>query len=144
MRKDIKKIRQVLKDYARIKEDLELLNVRETLISNPTAEITANHSNLNCAENKFVHHADLSNRLYRIETAIDKIDNQRYQTIICEYIVNKKYKRQELCDLYKISLRNFNRLKNQALVEFAKNYDINLLSDEMKKPQVYDWLSYVD
>ena len=138
MRKDIKKIRQVLKDYARIKEDLELLNVRETLISNPTAEITANHSNLNCAENKFVHHADLSNRLYRIETAIDKIDNQRYQTIICEYIVNKKYKRQELCDSYKISLRNFNRLKNQALVEFAKNYDINLLSDEMKKPQVYD------
>ena len=132
MRKDIKKIRQVLKDYARIKEDLELLNIRETLISNPTAEITANHSNLNCAENKFVHHADLSNRLYRIETAIDKIDNQRYQTIICEYIVNKKYKRQELCDLYKISLRNFNRLKNQALVEFAKNYDINLLSDETK------------
>ncbi|MDD1380863.1 hypothetical protein [Limosilactobacillus reuteri] len=138
MRKDIKKIRQVLKDYARIKEDLELLNVREILISNPTAEVTANHSNLNYAENKFVHHADLSNRLYRIETAIDKIDNQRYQTILCEYIVNKKYKRQELCDLYKISLRNFNRLKNQALVEFAKNYDINLLSDEMKKPQVYD------
>lgn len=138
MRKDIKKIRQVLKDYARIKEDLELLNVRETLISNPTAEVTANHSNLNYAENKFVHHADLSNRLYRIETAIDKIDNQRYQTILCEYIVNKKYKRQELCDLYKISLRNFNRLKNQALVEFAKNYDINLLSDEMKKPQVYE------
>lgn len=138
MRKDIKKIRQVLKDYARIKEDLELLNVREILISNPTAEVTANHSNLNYAENKFVHHADLSNRLYRIETAIDKIDNQRYQTILCEYIVNKKYKRQELCDLYKISLRNFNRLKNQALVEFAKNYDINLLSDEMKKPQVYE------
>ena len=132
MRKDIKKIRQVLKDYARIKEDLELLNVREILISNPTAEVTANHSNLNYAENKFVHHADLSNRLYRIETAIDKIDNQRYQTILCEYIVNKKYKRQELCDLYKISLRNFNRIKNQALVEFAKNYDINWLSDETK------------
>ena len=116
MRKDIKKIRQVLKDYARIKEDLELLNVRETLISNPTAEITANHSNLNCAENKFIHHADLSNRLYRIETAIDKIDNQRYQTIICEYIVNKKYKRQELCDLYKISLRNFNRIVNYSAI----------------------------
>lgn len=138
MREDIKKIRQVLKDYARIKEDLELLNVRETLISNPTAEITANHSNLNCAENKFVHHADLSNRLYRIETAIDKIDNQRYQTIICEYIVNKKYKRQELCDLYKISLRNFNRIKNQALVEFAKNYDINLLSGETKNSLVHN------
>lgn len=138
MRKNIKKIRQVLKDYARIKEDLELLNVRETLISNPTAEITANHSNLNCVENKFVHHADLSNRLYRIETAIDKIDNQRYQTIICEYIVSKKYKRQELCDRYNIGLRSFNSMKNRALVEFAENYDINLLSDETKNSLAYN------
>ncbi|OYS47326.1 hypothetical protein CBF86_06760 [Limosilactobacillus reuteri] len=138
MKKEIKIIRQILKDYARIREDLELLNARETLISNPTAEVTANHSNLNHAENKFVHHADLSNRLYRIETAIDKIDNQRYQTILCEYIVNKKYKRQDICNMYNISLRSFNDIKNKALLEFAKNYGIDLLSDKTKDNLVYN------
>lgn len=31
MRKDIKEIRQVLKDYARLKKDLALINARNTL-----------------------------------------------------------------------------------------------------------------
>ena len=29
-------------------------------------------------------------------------------------------------------------MKNRALVEFAKNYGMDQLLDEMKKPQVYE------
>lgn len=137
MKNDIKIIRQVLKSYAQLKEDLELLNARESIMKSPTVPIVAGHSNLNHIENKFVHHANLINKLYQVETAINKIDDSRYQTIIYKYIVNKKYNRQELCDMYKIDLRNFNRMKNQALYEFAKNYGINLPSDEMKDDLMY-------
>lgn len=138
MRKDIKKIRQVLKDYAQLKKDLALINARNTLISSPSFEGVSSHSNTNHTESKFVNHADLSWRLHRVEEAISNIKNSKYRFIINKYIINKKYNRQELCDRYNIGLRSFNSMKNRALVEFAKNYGMDQLLDEMKKPQVYD------
>ena len=43
-----------------------------------------------------------------------------------------------MCQRYDISLRSFNSMKNRALVEFAKNYGMDSLLNEMKKPQVYE------
>ena len=43
-----------------------------------------------------------------------------------------------MCQRYGIGLRSFNSMKNRALVEFARNYGMDSLLNEMKKPQVYD------
>ncbi|NMV50663.1 hypothetical protein FOL77_04760 [Lactobacillus reuteri] len=134
MRKDIKEIRQVLKDYSRIKYDLKQVN----FLSSPRFDAVNSHSNSNHTENKFIYHADLSWQLHRVEDAIDNIKDSKYRFIINKYIIKKKYSRKELCDRYNISLRSFNSMKNRALVEFAKNYGLNSVLDEMNKPQVYE------
>lgn len=134
MRKDIKEIRQVLKDYSRIKHDLKQVN----FLSSPRFDAVNSHSNSNHTENKFIYHADLSWQLHRVEDAIDNIKDSKYRFIINKYIINKKYTRSQMCQRYDISLRSFNSMKNRALVEFAKNYGMDSLLDEMKKPQVYE------
>ena len=138
MRKDIKKIRQVLKDYAQLKKDLALINARNTLINSPSFDGTGSHSNTNHTESKFVNHANLSWQLHRVEDAVDNIKDSKYRFIIKNYIINKKYTRSQMCQRYDIGLRSFNSMKNRALVEFAKNYGMDSLLNEMKKPQVYD------
>lgn len=138
MRKDIKEIRQVLKDYAQIKKDLALIDARNALINSPSFEGIAAHSNTNHTESKFVNHADLSWRLHRVEEAIDNIKDSKYRFIINKYIINKKYTRAQLCQRYNIGLRSFNTMKNRALVEFAKNYGLDSVLDELNKPQVYE------
>lgn len=134
MRKDIKEIRQVLKDYSRIKHDLKQVS----FLPSPRFDAVNSHSNSNHTENKFIYHADLSWQLHRVEDAIDNIKDSKYRFIINKYIINKKYTRSQMCQRYDISLRSFNTMKNRALVEFAKNYGMDQLLDEMKKPQVYD------
>ena len=134
MRKDIKEIRQVLKDYSRIKHDLKQVS----FLSSPRFDAVNSHSNSNHTENKFIYHADLSWQLHRVEDAIDNIKDSKYRFIINKYIINKKYTRSQMCQRYDISLRSFNSMKNRALVEFAKNYGMDSLLDEMKKPQAYD------
>ena len=139
MRKDIKEIRQVLKDYSKIKQDLSQVN----FLPSPHLDVVSSHSNSNQAELKFIYHANLSYQMYRVEKAIKDIKDSKHRFIINKYIVNKKYSRKEICDRYNIGLRTFNHMKNQALIEFAKNYGLDSLLDEMKKPQVYEWSSYV-
>lgn len=139
MRKDIKEIRQVLKDYSKIKQDLSQVN----FLPSPQLDAVSSHSNSNHAESKFIYHANLSYQLYQVEVAIKKIKNSKYRFIINKYIISKKYSRKDLCERYNISLRTFNTMKNKALVEFAKNYGMDQLLDEMKKPQVYEWSSRV-
>lgn len=138
MQKNIKEIRQVLKDYAQLKKDLALINARNTLISSPVFDDVVSHANTNHTESKFVNHADLSNRLYRVETAINQIKDSKYRFIINKYIISKKYNRTELCERYNIGLRTFNTMKNKALIEFAKNYGLDSIVAELNKPQVYE------
>ena len=138
MKKEIKIIRKVLKDYAQLKEDLELINARQMLISSPNFNGSAGHDNLNHIESKYVYHADISNKLHQVESAINQIDDLRYRVILYDYIADKKYKRQDICNMYNISLRSFNDIKNKALLEFAKNYGIDLLSDKVKDNLMYN------
>ena len=134
MRKDIKQIRNVLKDYAKVKADLNQVN----FLPSPQFDVVSSHSNSNHTENKFIYHADLSWQLHRVEDAVDNIKDSKYRFIIKNYIINKKYTRSQMCQRYGIGLRSFNSMKNRALVEFAKNYGMDSLLNEMKKPQVYD------
>lgn len=134
MREDIKEIRQVLKDYSKIKQDLSQVN----FLPSPQLGAVSSHTNSNHAESKFIYHADLSYQMHRVEVAIKNIKESKYRFIINKYIINKKYSRKELCERYNIGLRTFNTMKNNALVEFAKNYGMDQLLDEMKKPQVYE------
>lgn len=134
MRQDIKKIRQVLKDYAQLKKDLELISLR----TSPSFDSVPSHINQNGTEKKFIYHADLSNRLYRIETAIANIKDSKYRFIINKYIINKKYTREQLCERYSISIRGFNNMKNRALIEFAKNYGMKEILDKISKAPVYE------
>lgn len=134
MRKDIKQIRNVLKDYAKVKADLNQVN----FLPSPQFDVVSSHSNSNHTENKFIYHADLSWQLHRVEDAIDNIKDSKYRFIIKNYIINKKYTRSQMCQRYEIGLRSFNSMKNRALVEFARNYGMDSLLNEMKKPQVYE------
>lgn len=128
MREDIKQIRKVLKGYAKLQQDLQQLN----LLPSPSFDAVSSHSNQNHMENKMVYHADISNRMHRVEIAIENIKNSKYRFIINKYIINKKYSRKQLCERYNISVRGFNYMKNRALIEFAKNYGLDSLLDEMK------------
>lgn len=139
MREDIKQIRKILKDYAKLHQDLQEIN----LLPSPSFEAASSHSNLNHMENTLVYHANIVNRMHRVELAIKNISNSKYRFIINKYIIDKKYNREQLCKRYNISVRGFNYMKNRALVEFAKNYGLDSLLDEMQKPLVYEWSSYV-
>lgn len=134
MRNDVKKVRQVLKDYSKIKHDIANVN----FLPSPQLNTISSHSNSNHAENKFVHHADLSYQLHQVDTAIDSIKDSKYRFIIRKYIINKRYNRQQLCQRYGIGLRTFNNMKNRALLEFAKNYGLDSVVTDMTKPQVYE------
>lgn len=104
----------------------------------PQLNTISSHSNSNHAENKFVHHADLSYQLHQVDTSIDSIKDSKYRFIIRKYIINKRYNRQQLCQRYGIGLRTFNNMKNRALLEFAKNYGLDSVVTDMTKPQVYE------
>lgn len=134
MRKDIKEIRQVLKDYSKIRSDLK----KVSFLSSPRFDTTSSHGNSNHIESKFIYRADLSWQLHKVEDAVDNIKDSKYRFIIKKYIINKKYTRAQLCQRYNIGLRSFNSMKNRALVEFAKNYGMDSILDEMNKPQVYE------
>ena len=136
MRKDIKEIRQVLKDYSRIKHDLKQVS----FLPSPRFDAVNSHSNSNHTESKFIYHADLSWQLHRVEDAIDNIKDSKYRFIINKYIINKKYTRSQMCQRYDISLLSFNSMKNRALVEFAKNYGLNSVLNEINKSYFFEYL----
>mgnify|MGYP006395994749 FL=1 len=87
MRKDIKEIRQVLKDYSRIKHDLKQVS----FLPSPRFDAVNSHSNSNHTESKFIYHADLSWQLHRVEDAIDNFKDSKYRFIINKYIFIQKY-----------------------------------------------------
>lgn len=134
MRKDIKEIRQILKDYSKIKQDLKQVS----FIRSPQFDAVSSHGNSNHIEGQFIRHADSVWQLHKIEDAIDNIKDSKYRFIIKEYIIDKKYTRRQLCQRYNIGLRSFNNMKNRALIEFAKNYGLDSLLDEMKNSLVHN------
>ena len=118
MRQDIKKIRNLLKEYSKLKRDLTAFNQ----VSSPSFDGVPSHSSRNDAESRLINHVDLSYQLKEVEDALNAIDDLRYQFILNEYIINKRFTRNEVCERLSVSISNFNCLKNKALRIFQEKY----------------------
>lgn len=134
MRQDIKQIRQVLRTYARLKDDLKEVS----LLPSPQTDKRPVSSPINHTEQAYLYHASLTQHILRIERAIAAIEDERYRFVIRNYVIKKKYNRAEMCQRLQLSLRGFNYLKNRALIEFAKNYGMKFELEAMNQPTVYD------
>lgn len=118
MREDIKKIRNLLKEYAKLKK--ELANFSQ--LASPAMDSVSCHVHKNGVENSLVHYTDQAYKVKKIEDALNSIDDPRYQFILHDYIMNKRFRRNEACERLSVSVRKFNYVKNKALKEFACKY----------------------
>jgi len=94
MREDIKKIRDVLKEYAKLKK--ELANFSQ--LASPAMDSVSCHVHKNGVENSLVHYTDQAYKVKKIEDALNSIDDPRYQFILHDYIMNKRFRRNEACE----------------------------------------------
>ncbi|MBU7462567.1 MULTISPECIES: hypothetical protein [Lactiplantibacillus] len=118
MRQDVKKIRNLLKKYAKLKRDLTAFNQ----VSSPSFDGASSHSSRNGAESRLINHVDLSYQLKEVEDALNAIDDPQYQFILHNYIIEKRFTRNEACQRLSVSVSKFNYLKNQALTLFSTMY----------------------
>lgn len=117
MRQDIKKIRNLLKEYAKLKQEIRTFNQ----VSSPVLSVAPSHSGGNGVETSLINHVDLSYQLKEVDDALNAIHNPQYQFILNDYIIEKRFTRNEACERLSVSISKFNYLKNQALKKF-KNY----------------------
>lgn len=117
MRQDVKKIRNLLKQYAKLKRDLTAFNQ----VSSPSFDGVSSHSSRNGAESRLINHVDLSYQLKKFEDAINALDSQD-QFILIEYVMYKHYNREEACNVLQASYSKLNYLKNKALTSFYSFY----------------------
>lgn len=115
MRQDIKKIRNLLKEYAKMKRDLVAFNQ----VSSPTFDGTLSHGSQNDAERRLINHVNLSYQIKKIEDAINTLESQD-QFILIEYVMYKHYSRDEMCQRLGVSRSGFNYKKNKGLEKLKK------------------------
>ncbi|PJE48307.1 hypothetical protein BSQ36_11005 (plasmid) [Pediococcus damnosus] len=118
MRQDVKKIRNLLKQYAKLKRDLTVFNQ----VSSPSFDGVSSHSSRNGAESRLINHVDLSYQLKEVKDALNAIDDPQYQFILHDYIIEKRFSRSEACNQLSVSVSKFNYLKNRALETFKEKY----------------------
>lgn len=116
MRQDVKKIRNLLKQYAKLKRDLTAFNQ----VSSPSFDGVSSHSSRNGAESRLINHVDLAYQLKEVEDALNIIDDPQYQFILHDYIIEKKHSVEEICTMWGVSRSKFNYMKNRALIDFEK------------------------
>ncbi len=119
MKQEIKHIRNILKEYARLKRDIKTFSqVSSPVLSGMPSGGTRN----NGVELKLVNHLDLFYKMKRVEDAIRAIKEPQYQFILVNYIIEKKHNVEEICTMWGVSRSKFNYMKNEALVEFNKKF----------------------
>ena len=118
MNKNIKKIRNLLKEYAKLKQEIRTFNQ----VSSPSFDGVSSHSSRNGAESRLINHVDLSYQLKEFEDALNAVDDPQYQFILHDYIIEKRFSRSEACSQLSVSVSKFNYLKNQALELFKEKY----------------------
>ena len=87
MRQDVKKIRNLLKKYAKLKRDLTAFNQ----VSSPSFDGVSSHSSRNGAESRLISHVDLAYQLKEVEYALNAIDDPQYQFILHDYIIENVF-----------------------------------------------------
>ncbi|ETY72781.1 hypothetical protein LFAB_00230 [Lactiplantibacillus fabifermentans T30PCM01] len=118
MRQDVKKICNLLKQYAKLKRDLTAFNQ----VSSPSFDGVSSHSSRNGTETCLINHVDLAYQLKEVDDALNAIDDPQYQFILHDYIIEKRFNRNEACNQLSVSVSKFNYLKNRALEVFKLNY----------------------
>lgn len=118
MKQEIKHIRNILKEYARLKSDIKAFSQ----VSSPVLSGMPGRSYGNGTEKSMVNHLDLSYKMKQVEDAIHAITEPQYQFILVNYIIEKKYSVEEICAMWGVSRSKFNYMKNEALVKFEKKF----------------------
>ncbi|WP_106786130.1 hypothetical protein [Lactiplantibacillus plantarum] len=108
----------ILKQYAKLKRDLTAFNQ----VSSPPFDGVSSHSSRNGAESRLINQVDLSYQLQEVEDALNAIDDRKYQFILHDYIIEKRFSRNEACERLSVSVIKFNYLKNKALEVFKIKY----------------------
>ncbi len=118
MRQDIKKIRNLLKEYAKLKQEIRTFNQ----VSSPVLSVAPSHSCGNGVETSLINYVDLSYQLKEVDDALNAIHNPQYQFILHDYIIEKRFTRSEACERLSVSVSKFNYMKNCALELFRVAY----------------------
>lgn len=118
MRQDIKKIRNLLKEYAKLKQEIRTFNQ----VSSPVLSVAPSHSGGNGVENSLINYVDLSYQLKEVDDALNAIHDPQYLFILHDYVIEKRFTRSEACERLSVSISKFNYMKNKALEEFACKY----------------------
>ncbi len=118
MRQDIKKIRNLLKEYAKLKQEIRTFNQ----VSSPVLSVAPSHSGGNGVETSLINYVDLSYQLKEVDDALNAIHNPQYQFILHDYIIEKRFTRSEACERLSVSVSKFNYMKNCALKKFKVLY----------------------
>lgn len=119
MKQEIKHIRNILKEYARLKRDIKAFGQ----VSSPVLSGMPNGgTRKNSVELKMVNHLDLSYKMKQVEDAVQAITEPQYQFILVDYIIEKKYSVEEICTMWGVSRSKFNYMKNRALNSFLSLY----------------------
>ncbi len=118
MRQDIKKIRNLLKEYAKLKQEIRTFNQ----VSSPVLSVAPSHSGGNGVETSLINYVDLSYQLKEVDDALNAIHNTQYQFILHDYIIEKRFTRSEACERLSVSTSKFNHMKNCALELFRVAY----------------------
>ena len=91
-------------------------------VSNPPFDEVSSHSSRSSAESRLKNYVDLAYQLKEIEDALNATDDPQYQFILHDYIIEKRFSRNEVCKQLSVSVSKFNYLKNRALETFKEKY----------------------
>ncbi|WP_369956803.1 hypothetical protein [Levilactobacillus brevis] len=118
MRQDIKKIRNLLKEYAKLKQEIRTFNQ----VSSPVLSVAPSHRGGNGVETSLINYVDLSYQLKEVDDALNAIHNPQYQFILHDYIIEKRFTRSEACERLSVSVSKFNYMKNKSIMAFKCYY----------------------
>lgn len=119
MKQNIKYIKSILKRYAQLKANLS--NFAQ-VSSVPMDNVNVQGSKRNGVEDSLVGHCDLVMQVKQVEDALKAVADPQYSFILNDYVINKQHTRDEMCGLLDVSRSKLNYMKNNALVEFGKNF----------------------
>lgn len=113
MRKDLKEITAMLKQYAKNKQLLQEFEA----VSSPRLGDGITTTASNGTEAKMVRQADLAYNVRMVDNVIDSIDPS-FAFIIRSYVIDKQHSATEMAQLLDLSTRGFHDRKTRALLAF--------------------------
>lgn len=118
MRAEHKRAIEILRTYGQLKSNVDKLS----LISSPRFDKIGSSSTTRDKERVVINYIEANERLNAFQNAIDRVETEKYRFILVHYIMNKEFRRDEMCAHLDCSRSKFNYLKNSALNSFIQNY----------------------